>query len=105
MTYEHLFTAANALTLVCWLPLSFAPRSRLTARLTATPLAPPLPPGQCCDRSTRRNRNRGSGGKSMSPRNSQRCIWGRRGRGTGETPALANIGLGDWGEGVGHSLP
>ena len=33
-------TTANALALLCWLPLILAPRSRLSTRLTATPLLP-----------------------------------------------------------------
>lgn len=40
MPYELLFTTANALAAVCWLPLVVAPRSAFTARYTATPVAP-----------------------------------------------------------------
>ena len=40
MPYETLFTVANALAALCWLPLLLAPRSGFTKRYTSTPLAP-----------------------------------------------------------------
>jgi len=40
LSYELLFTIANGLATVCWLPLVFAPRSAFTQRFVATPLAP-----------------------------------------------------------------
>lgn len=42
MTYETLFTLANGLAALCWLPLIVAPGHRLTARLAGSPLAPGL---------------------------------------------------------------
>ena len=40
MSYEALFSIANGLALLCWLPLVLAPRSRFTMAYTAAPIAP-----------------------------------------------------------------
>lgn len=40
MPYETLFTLANGLAALCWVPLVFAPRSAFTRRYASTPLAP-----------------------------------------------------------------
>lgn len=40
MNYELLYTLANGLAVLCWLPLFLAPRSAFTARWTASPAVP-----------------------------------------------------------------
>jgi len=40
MSYELLFTLANGLAALCWLPLVFAPRSAFTRAYTAALIAP-----------------------------------------------------------------
>lgn len=40
MSYETLFTLANAVAGLCWLPLIVAPHTRFTQRISATPAAP-----------------------------------------------------------------
>lgn len=40
LSYELVFTLANSLAGMCWLPLIFAPRAAFTQKFVATPLAP-----------------------------------------------------------------
>lgn len=42
MSYESLFTLANGLAALCWLPMIVAPGHPLTARLARSPVAPAL---------------------------------------------------------------
>lgn len=42
MSYELLFTVANATASLCWLPLVLAPRSDFTRRYTDTPAVPAI---------------------------------------------------------------